>query len=311
MFTKILFATSGSPTCDNAAKVAFELADKYNAKLLLLHVVGSPSRGFSPYVVDNRTGEEVSYDPEYVEWVKEELKTTYAKQLEKAKDVTIEARAGVPHNEIMRLARQEDVDLIVVGAHTRSEDPGASRYRAVAGNTMQKVAQRARCPVLIVNRPCETCFWYFSNIVFGTDFSKAADSAFAFAYKMAKSIGCKLYLFHALDISAIYAGKTPDQGSIEKSIKEATGKIKALYVERMEDFDNYEIVVREGIPYVEILKFAREKSGDLLVMAHHTRDIDPEEAELGSTVEQVVMRSACPVASVNRPDKVALDEKAA
>ena len=55
---------------------------------------------------------------------------------------------------------------------------------------------------------------------------------------------------------------------------------------------------------MEILKFAREKSADLVVMAHHTREIDPEKALLGSTVEQVVLRSACPVASVNRPDKV-------
>ena len=55
---------------------------------------------------------------------------------------------------------------------------------------------------------------------------------------------------------------------------------------------------------MEILKFAREKSADLIVMAHHTREIDPEKALLGSTVEQVVLRSACPVASVNRPDKV-------
>jgi len=39
-------------------------------------------------------------------------------------------------------------------------------------------------------------------------------------------------------------------------------------------------------------------------MSHHTRDIDPEDAVLGSTVEQVVLRSSCPVASVNRPDKV-------
>jgi nucleotide-binding universal stress UspA family protein len=53
------------------------------------------------------------------------------------------------------------------------------------------------------------------------------------------------------------------------------------------------------------LKFAREKTGDLIVMAHHTKEVDPEEAVLGSTVEQVALRSACPVASVNHPDKVA------
>jgi nucleotide-binding universal stress UspA family protein len=72
----------------------------------------------------------------------------------------------------------------------------------------------------------------------------------------------------------------------------------------MADYDNYEVEVWEGIPYVEILKFARERNGDLIVMAHHTREVDPDDAVLGSTVEQVVLRAACPVASVNRPDKV-------
>ncbi|RPJ70574.1 MAG: hypothetical protein EHM15_11605, partial [Desulfobacteraceae bacterium] len=48
-----------------------------------------------------------------------------------------------------------------------------------------------------------------------------------------------------------------------------------------------------------------DRQADLIVMAHHAREIDPEEAELGSTVEQVVLRAACPVASVNHPDKVA------
>jgi nucleotide-binding universal stress UspA family protein len=96
-----------------------------------------------------------------------------------------------------------------------------------------------------------------------------------------------------------------DQAEIEKQIEAARKKIEKRYVAKMDGYDNYSIEVREGIPYVEILKFAREKTGDLIVMAHHAREIDSEKAELGSTVEQVVLRSACPVASVNHPDKVA------
>ena len=68
----------------------------------------------------------------------------------------------------------------------------------------------------------------------------------------------------------------------------------------MGKFDNYDIAVWEGIPYVELLKFARETSGDLIVMAHHTKDIDPEKAFFSHTIEQVVLRSACPVVSVNQ-----------
>jgi nucleotide-binding universal stress UspA family protein len=87
-------------------------------------------------------------------------------------------------------------------------------------------------------------------------------------------------------------------------IETAKGKMKSRYASKMNGYDNFSIEAREGIPYVEILKYARERQGDLIVMAHHTRQVDPEAAELGSTVEQVVLRSACPVASVNHPDKV-------
>jgi len=75
-------------------------------------------------------------------------------------------------------------------------------------------------------------------------------------------------------------------------------------VPKMKGFDDYEIEIWEGIPYVEIVKYARENYADLIIMAHHTREPTPEMAMLGSTVEQVVMRATCPVASVNRPHKV-------
>ncbi|HKI81939.1 MAG TPA: universal stress protein, partial [Pseudodesulfovibrio sp.] len=38
--------------------------------------------------------------------------------------------------------------------------------------------------------------------------------------------------------------------------------------------------------------------------AHHSRELDPELASLGSTLEQVILRAGCPVVSVSKPDKV-------
>ena len=304
MFNKILLATTASPVCDDAAKVAFDLAKKYNSKLYILHIFGIPARGFSPFIKDVRTGEEEYCDQEYTDWVKEEIKNTYDNQIKEYDNYEIITQAGVPHTEISRIVHKEDIDLIVMGAHTRKEEVGATRFRSVAGSTMQKVAKSARCPVLIISRPCETCFWYFSNIVFGTDFSKASDSAFQFALKVASEIGCKLYIFHAIDLTGIHQCKNIMQKTVEAKIDEAKKMIKARYVSKMNGFDNYEIEIWEGIPYVEILKFARKKEADLIVMAHHTREIDPEKAVLGSTVEQVVLRAACPVASMNRPDSL-------
>ena len=305
MFNKILFATTASPTCDNAAKVAFDLELKWDAKLCVFHVLGIPSRGYSAFVTDARTGELAQPDPDYIEWVKEEMKNTYDVLLADTDDVSIEAAVGVPHREILRKARKDDVDLIIMGAHTRQEDVGATRYRSVAGSTMQKVAKAARCPVVIISRPCTTCWKLFSNIIFGTDFSKASDYAYMFAYKLAREVGAKLHLFHACDINTHESERILGQTEIEAKIEKAKDEMQKRYISKMNGYDNYSVEVREGVPYVEILKFAREKTGDLIVMAHHTREIDPEKAVLGSTVEQVVLRSACPVASVNHPDKVA------
>ena len=305
MFKKLLFATTASPTCDNAAKVAFDLELKWDAKLFIFHVLGVPTRGFSHYVTDIRTGETDHVNGDYIDWVKEELKNTYGALLEDSENNEIEAVVGMPHREILRKARKEDADMILMGAHTRDEDVGAARYRTVVGSTMQKVAKAARCPVVIISRPCTTCWKLFSNIVVGIDFSKASDYAFLWAYKLAKEVGAKLHIFHALDINYGSAGQVKGQAEIEKHLEAANQKISSRLLSKLKDFDNYGVEIWEGIPYVEILKYTRQVNGDLIVMAHHTREIDPEQALLGSTVEQVVLRASCPVASVNHPDKVA------
>jgi len=304
MFKNILFATTSSPLCNDASNVAFELAKKYSSKLCIFHALGFPTRGFGPFVVDFKTGEHEYYSLEHIDKVKEEIGKTYAHQLKELDNYVIETWAGVPHIEILRLARKEDVDLIVMGPHTRDEK-GARSYRNIVGSTMQGASQRARCPVMIVSRPVPREKLEFDNILFGTDFSRASDAAFLFAYKVAKKLGSKLYLFHALDIVPSPGATIPGQEEIEKRLEEVKEKIKDRYVSRMEGFDNYEIKTWEGIPYMEIVKFERRKEADLIVMAHHSKEMDPEEALLGSTLEQVVVRAGCPVVSVNRPERIA------
>ncbi len=307
MFDKILFATTASPTCDDAAKVAFELSKKNKSKLFVHHVFAVPTRSFGPFVKDVRTGEEETVDENYLALVREEIKGTYEKLIPGLDNLSIEAVVGNPPREILRKAREEKVDLIIMGAHTRDEDVGATRHRAIAGSTMQKVAKAARCPVLIISRPCVTCWSYFANIVVATDFSKPADHAFQFALNVATELGCKLHLFHATEVDKDSAGLAPGQCAIECKIDAAKKKMEEKYVPKMGDFDNFVTEVWEGIPYVEILKYAREHKADLIVMAHHARDVNPEESSLGGTIEQVVLRSSCPVLSVNHPDKVAVE----
>ena len=234
--------------------------------------------------------------------VREELNTAYAYQIEACtRPFRMELSVGMPSTEILRYARQIKPDLIVMGASSAASDPNAARMRSIVGNTVRAVAKKAPCPVLIVNRPCTTCWHLFSNIVFCTDFSEAANHAFRFALNTARQLNAKLYITHAVDITSIQ-GMTMDQSEIERHAEQMREKIDKLYLSKLDGFANVEVIVREGIPYVEILKVARENEADLIVMAHHSSDLSDDDADIGSTVEQVVLRSACPVASVTRPE---------
>jgi nucleotide-binding universal stress UspA family protein len=302
MFRKILFATTASPDCGHAAKAATQLARRYGARLLIFHVFGMPSHGHSPFVVDLKTGEtENKFDQEYTAWTREEIRSIYAEEIRQVKDVTIDCAVGVPYREILRKARNEDVDAIVMGSHTCLPPGESTRLRNVVGNTMQSVAKNARCPVFVISKPCRTCLSESSTIICATDFSKASLSAFTFAASMARDIGSRLLIFHSVDITPRHFGQLEPQESIEKKIKAARQRIEQEYLPLLEGVNACEIHVWEGFPLIELLKFTREQEANLLVMAHHNSEKHYEEGPMGSMVEQVVLRSTCPLVSVNKP----------
>jgi nucleotide-binding universal stress UspA family protein len=300
MFRTILFATTATEACDHSARTAFQIAKQYDAELTILHVLGVPSRGYSQMVRDVKTGEAVTVDDDYRAWVVEEIKNYYANQLETYDHVAFEVLEGHPHREILRYLRKHPVDLAMLGGPTGGADD--SVYKSVvAGSTLHRVAKHAPCPILFVARQAASFWGGISNIVFSTDFSRASDAAFDFAAKMAASAAGELFLFHPVDISSMQGGMVMEQELIEARLREARNQIRRRYVKKLGAFKDYTVDVWEGLPYVEIVKYAREKQADLIVMAHSTRERDPESVRLDSNIEQVLMRATCPVLSVNRP----------
>lgn len=298
MFAKILLATSATAACDHAARVAFNLANRYQAEINVFHVLGVPTRGFSQTVLDLKTGESVILDEEYLAWVLEELKTYYTHQLEQAPFNRLRAVSGVPHREILREARDYEPDLIVMGGSTG--DPEDTIYkRTMVGSTLQRVARSAQCPVLVINRPAASFWGGISNVVFATDFSKAAMAAFQFALKVARELKAEFHIFHAIDTGAAALAQLPPQDDIDARLRDARRRIAAGYGPQLADKPDYTVEVWEGIPYMEIVKYARQCQADLIVMAHHSRSLGEAEARLGSNIEQVIVRANCPVVSVN------------
>ena len=299
MFKKILFATSATEACDHAARVAFNMAQSYDAQICIFHVLGVPTRGFSQVVLDVKTKEEVVLDDEYIAWVEEEIKVHYSKQLETTRNFEIKVAIGLPHREVLRAARELAPDLIVMGGST-GDDEDSVYKKSLVGSTLHRVAKVAPCPLLVVNRPAASFWGGMSNVVFGTDFSKASDAAFRFALQLVKALACELHIFHALDIGSMHLGRIMTQDEIESNIRESLRRIRGRYIPEMKDVPEYDFEVWEGIPYVEIVKYAREKHADLIIMAHHTQKASREDTRLGSNIEQVIVRAGCPVISINR-----------
>jgi nucleotide-binding universal stress UspA family protein len=301
MYKKILFATTGTPSCDAAARVAFDMAKRYNTELFTINVFGIPSRSFSQTVIDPGTGDEIDFHDDQLAKVKNKLEEIYQQQIKDYTSCETIITEGIPHTEILRVARKKEIDLIVMGARTSTQEDISSVNRQIVGRTLQGVARSARCPVLIIGRAAASFWGGISNIVFGTDFSKASNQAFEFAFNLTKLFNASLHLFHAIDISSGPFKNTENQEMIEDRIREVREMIRKKYLSRMKGYNDYEIDVWEGIPHVEIVKYARENFADLIVMAHHTKKMTLEDAVLGSTVEQVVLRSNAPLISVNHP----------
>ncbi|MEZ4567772.1 MAG: universal stress protein [Desulfobacterales bacterium] len=106
----------------------------------------------------------------------------------------METVIGFPHREILRIARDETPDIIVMGGSTGAS--GAYAYKKnITGSTFQRVAKAARCPVMVINRPAASFWGGISNVLFATDFSAAADRAFDFAFALVQELGCDFTCF--------------------------------------------------------------------------------------------------------------------
>ncbi|HTQ40051.1 MAG TPA: universal stress protein [Pirellulales bacterium] len=136
----ILFATDLSPTCAVALKWATALARTLDARLLIVHV----EQPGVPY-----GGGEV-----YSDHVFDQHSRTLLKMLEQVKpsdpEVPYSQRlaSGDPAAEILRIANQESVDMIVMSTHGRSGLP-----RVLNGSVAENVIRHANCPVLIFKAP--------------------------------------------------------------------------------------------------------------------------------------------------------------
>ena len=113
------------------------------------------------------------------------------------------------------------------------------------------------------------------------------------AKKFANENGAKLILLSVIeDIPAVVTVDLPaDYGA--QAAKEARGKLEELAQQHGLGDDSFELVVRVGRVYREILAFAEEAECDLIIIGSH----DPSLSTylLGSVAARVVRHAHCSV----------------
>lgn len=144
------------------------------------------------------------------------------------------------------------------------------------------------------------------TILFPTDFSETSQEAARYAISFAREFKAKVYVLHVVNEKIFTEGLTlPRVISIEDMEKEMTEearkRLKTLVpAEEAEGLD-WEAVIRQGQPFLEIIRFAKDQDVDLIVIGTHGHS-GFEHIIFGSTAEKVVRKAPCPVLSV-RPEQ--------
>jgi nucleotide-binding universal stress UspA family protein len=151
----------------------------------------------------------------------------------------------------------------------------------------------------------------YKNIMFCTDYSEDAEIAFVYAADMAPRYGARLHIFHVPPSLHRYmpteTGETAPPGEviqITKEVKEKiTGDLRQRYESRLPPDIETVFETAVGTPFVEILRYAREKGVDLIILgAKGASEFEP--THYGSTVDQVSRRAHCPVMAIRNPEKI-------
>ena len=148
---RILFPTDFSTNSKFAQEYACQLAEHFSAELHLLYVVQDMTL-MGPDIGSTSTMPASSMDEARASAEQALARLPDVGTLTAAKQIVRATRPGTPFVEIVRYARENEIDIIVLGTHGRT-----GLVHVLLGSVAENVVRKAPCPVLTI-RPTDHKF---------------------------------------------------------------------------------------------------------------------------------------------------------
>ena len=146
-YKKVLFCTDFSENADYAFDFAYGIAKRDEGLLYILHVI--PYNPHQAYAESFITTEDLKKIQKAVEEdTANNYKKRYEKEIEEGIPYEFVTKSGREDEEILTFAKQENVDIIVMGTHGRS-----GIEHVFFGSVAEKVLRHSPFPVFVI--PCK------------------------------------------------------------------------------------------------------------------------------------------------------------
>jgi nucleotide-binding universal stress UspA family protein len=147
------------------------------------------------------------------------------------------------------------------------------------------------------------------NILVPTDFSDFSKYALNYAIGFARTFGAKITLINVTperELDSLRQVSTFfEPGQLEKLLKERESEDRRQLDEfippELKKGIEVENIHTVGIPFLDIIRTAKKKKVDLIIIATHGRS-GLSHMLFGSVAEHVVRKASCPVLSIRHPE---------
>jgi ACR3 family arsenite transporter len=293
VFRQILFPTDFSPHAQKIMDLIPELKRAGLQEAVFLHVI-NPMKATRWIGVDEK----------FIERTRDEayrrLKGV-CDSLASAHGIAVKClvQLGVTHQEIVRIAGEEKVSLIIMGSHGHGYFKGA-----LLGSNTQSVMRQAKIPLLIerfrrVEGKKDLVFVsdsLFSRILYPTDFSPNSQRTMQIIEQFPKDSTQEVVVVHIQDSRVLVP-------YLQEKLKEFnridTERLSAIKARLASLGYRVKTILKTGIPFREINAVAEEENVSLIVMGSHGKS-NVREAYTGSETEFIAMQHVRPVMVIPR-----------